>query len=155
MPCAAFEDLLTGYAELATGERQRADAHLAGCGDCREYLETLAALDRELSALYQGFQPHAGFAAGVLSRAPASSKPPRKPMAQPHPPSAWPEVLDFCGWAAILAIVALLAMTSAARSGIALRFPPYAGWYAAAAFAVAALLTLTWKSKSAVSFRHR
>lgn len=76
-------------------------------------------------------------------------------MVQPRPLSAWPELLDFCGWAAILAIVALLAVTSAAQAGIMLRLPPYTGWYAAAAFAVAALLTLTWKSKSAVSFRHR
>jgi anti-sigma factor RsiW len=147
MPCAAFEDLLSGYDELTSGQRQSVNAHLAVCADCREHLAALAALDRELAALYQGLQPHAGFAAGVLSRTAAI----HKPLGQPHPPSAWPEVLDFCGWAAIVAIVALLAVTAAAQAGIALAFPPYAGWSAAAAVAVAVLLALAPKTKSAVN----
>ncbi len=151
MPCPAFEDLLSGYDELTAGERQRVSTHLAVCGDCREYLETLADLDRELAGLYGGLQPQSGFAAEVISRASAI----RKPLRRPRPPSAWPEVLDFCGWAAIVGIVALLAVTAAAQAGIALQFPAYAGWYAAAAFAVAALLTLTWRAKSGVSFRAR
>ena len=46
-------------------------------------------------------------------------------------------------------------LTAAARAGITLRFPPYAGWFAAAVFAVAAVLTLTWKTKNAVTFRGR
>jgi anti-sigma factor RsiW len=147
MPCAAFEDLLSGYEELTSSQRQSVNAHLAVCADCREYVETLADLDRELSALYEGLQPPPGFAAGVVSRASA--------LKQPRPLSAWPEVLDFCGWAAIVAIVALLLVTAAARAGITLRFPPYAGWFAAAVFAVAAVLTLTWKTKNAVTFRGR
>jgi len=156
MPCAAFEDLLDGYDELDAAERQRVSTHMAVCGDCREYLETLADLDRELAGLYQGLQPRPGFmadgfAAEVISRASAA----RKPLRQPRPPSAWPEILDFCGWAAIAAIVALLGVTATAQAGITLQFPAYAGWYAAAAFALAALLTLTWRAKSGISFRAR
>jgi|SRR5579863_3059145 len=116
MPCAAFEDLLRGYDELTAGERRGIDAHLTVCGDCREYLETLAELDRELAGLYRGLQPPPHFAAAVRSKARAS-----KPLAKPlRPPSAWPEVLDFCGWAAVVAIVALLAVAVAAQAGITL-----------------------------------
>jgi hypothetical protein len=112
MPCAAFEDLLRDYDELTGGARRSADAHLAVCRDCRAYRETLVELDRELVALYSGLQPRRAFAAQALSRA--------NPYRRPKPPSFWPEVLDFCGWAAIVAIVALLAATVAARAGIAL-----------------------------------
>jgi anti-sigma factor RsiW len=114
MPCAAFEDLLRDYEELTDGERQRADAHLAACGDCREYLETLTDLDRELSALYEGLEPrpwfHQKLTAQIASRA-IESRPPRRP-------SFLPEILDFCGWAAIVAIVAVLAVTAAVRVGL-------------------------------------
>src|ERR1700677_4690094 len=121
MPCAAFEDLLIGYNDLTSGQLQSVSAHLAACADCREHMAALAALDRELAGLYEGLQPHAGFAADVLSRAAAIDKP-RARIYPPSswPPSAWPEVLDFCGWAAIVAIVALLALTAAAQAGIAL-----------------------------------
>jgi hypothetical protein len=151
MPCPAFEDLLRGYDELTPGERRNAGAHLAVCGDCREYLETLADLDRELVGLYEGLQPPPGFmtdrfAADIRSRA--------STYWQPHPPSAWPEVLDFCGGAAIVAIVGFLAIAAAARAGVAFKLPPYAGWYATV-LAVAAVLTLTWKARSAISFRGR
>jgi hypothetical protein len=123
MPCAAFEDLLQSYDDLSAGDRRRADSHLAMCVDCREYVETLAGLDRELAGLYEGLQPRLaddpGFAARVIARTGAT----QKPLAQPRRPSAWPEVLDFCGWAAIVAIVSLLAVTAAARAGIPLHFP--------------------------------
>jgi anti-sigma factor RsiW len=112
MPCAAFEDLLERYDDLGDTDRHRADLHLAACPDCREYLETLAMLDRELTGLYREIQPPPVFAL-------------RKPVQQStvlqfRPPNAWPEVLDFCGWAAVVAIVSLLAMTAAARAGITL-----------------------------------
>jgi hypothetical protein len=116
MPCAAFEDLLRSYDELSNGERRGADAHLAVCGDCREYLETLASLDRELAGFYRGLQPPPRFTTVVRSKIRAS-----KPLAKPlRAPSAWPEVLDFCGWAAVVAIVALLAVAVAAQAGITL-----------------------------------
>ncbi len=107
MPCAAFEDLLRGYDELTAAERRSADVHLAACTDCREYLETLADLDRELTGLYEGLDPRPGFATRIISDASAM----QKPSAQSRRPSAWPEVLDFCGWAAIVAIVSFLAVS--------------------------------------------
>jgi anti-sigma factor RsiW len=134
MPCAAFEDLLSGYGELTAAERHSVDVHLAICGDCREHRETLAELDRELARLYGGLQPRATFAANAISSA-SEFRPPRRP-------SAWPEVLDFCGWAAVVAIVAALAVAAAAQAGIALEFPPYTGWFAAAILAAAALAAL-------------
>jgi anti-sigma factor RsiW len=116
MPCAAFEDLLSGYDDLTAGERDAADAHLAVCGNCRAYLETLADLDRELAGIFAEIQPRLGFAARVVSRTGAT----QKPIRLPRRPSAWPEVLDFCGWAAVVAIVALLAATVARQAGITL-----------------------------------
>jgi anti-sigma factor RsiW len=123
MQCAAFEDLLQGYDELTTGDRRRADTHLAACADCREYMETLAGLDRELAGLYEGIEPRPGFEARVISLVAAV----QKPLAQLRRPSAWPEVLDFCGWAAIMAIVSFLAVTAAAHAGITLGLP-HTGW---------------------------
>lgn len=116
MPCAAFEDLLQGYDELNAGDRRRADSHLSVCADCRDYRKTLADLDRELIALYEGLAPRAGFTARAIAQASAM----QKQLAQPRRPSAWPEVLDFCGWAAIVAIVSFLAVTAAAHAGITL-----------------------------------
>lgn len=116
MPCEAFEDLLGGYKELSAMDRHSVDLHLAACADCRERLEALAEIDRELDRLYQGFRPRPGFHASVVTRANASTQ----RFWRPAPPSAWPEVLDFCGWAAIVAIAALLAATAAAQAGITL-----------------------------------
>jgi predicted anti-sigma-YlaC factor YlaD len=124
MPCAAFEDLLQGYDALPSGDRRRADSHLAVCADCRDYMETLADLDRKLTGLYADCDPRAGFAARAIAQARAM----QKPAAQPRRPSAWPEVLDFCGWAAIMAIVSFLAVTAAAHAGITLKFPPHISW---------------------------
>jgi anti-sigma factor RsiW len=124
MPCAALEDLLQGYGELTAGDRRRADSHLAVCADCREYMETLADLDRELAGFYEGIEPRAGFAARAIAQASAM----QKPLAHPRRPSAWPEVLDFCGWAAIMAIVSFLAVTAAAHAGITLGFPSHISW---------------------------
>ena len=129
MPCEMFEDLLAGYSELSPSERRGVDSHVHSCADCREYLETLTALDRSLSALYRGVEPRRVFEAAALKQ-----------------PSALPEVLDFCGWTAIVAIVALLSGVVASRFGIMLALPPYAGWYAAGAAAMAALFSRwTWR----------
>jgi anti-sigma factor RsiW len=123
MPCAEFEDLLQGYDELTSGDRRHADSHLARCADCREYMETLADLDRELAGFYEGIEPRAGFTARAIAQASAM----QKPLAQLRRPSAWPEVLDFCGWAAIVAIVSFLAVTAAEHAGITLGLP-HTGW---------------------------
>lgn len=124
MPCEMFEDLLAGYSELSLPERRGVDAHLQACSACREYLETLARLDQSLTALYSGLQPRRVFDPAVIKQ-----------------PSALPEVLDFCGWAAVVAILAVLSAVVASRFGIALALPPYAGWYAAGAAAMLALFS--------------
>jgi anti-sigma factor RsiW len=118
MQCAAFEDLLSSYDELTTAERLAVDAHLAVCVHCHEYLEAFAELDRELSEIYEGLRPHPGFATKV-AWATASSQ----PVPRPRRPSVWPEVLDFCGWAAVVAIASVLAIAAAARAGITLALP--------------------------------
>ena len=95
MPCASFEDRLLDYAELSTAEREPVDAHLAGCADCREYLKTVAHLETGLSGLYSGAQVSPTFRHDVLSIL--------------ERPSLLPEVLDFIGWAGIIAALVCLA----------------------------------------------
>ena len=65
------------------------DAHLAGCVDCREYLDTLAHLETGLCDLYAGAQVSSAFRNNVLSTL--------------ERPTLLPEVLDFIGWAGIIA----------------------------------------------------
>ena len=101
MPCAQFEDLLLDYGELPAIEREMVDAHLAGCADCREYLETAAQLDTRLAELYAGAQVSPAFHQAMLARAAAEVVPAK--------PSMLPEVLDFIGWAGIIAAVVCLA----------------------------------------------
>src|SRR5947209_7460068 len=95
MPCAPFEDQLVDYTELAPAERCAVDAHLAGCADCREYLERLVQLETGLSGLYSGAQVSPAFRHDVLSIL--------------ERPSLLPEVLDFIGWAGIIAALVCLA----------------------------------------------
>jgi anti-sigma factor RsiW len=129
MPCEMFEDLLAGYSELSVSERHEVDVHLDACSGCREYLETLTHLDRGLTALYSGMTPRRVFDPAAVKQ-----------------PSALPEVLDFCGWAAVVAILAVLSAVVAGRYGITLALPPYAGWYAAGAAAMVAVVSrLTWR----------
>jgi hypothetical protein len=133
MPCETFEDLLAGYSELSISERRDVrsslDAHLHACSGCREYLETLAHLDRGLTALYSGMAPRRVFDAAAVKQ-----------------PSVLPEVLDFCGWAAVVAILALSSAVVAERYGITLALPAYAGWYGAGAAAMVAVFSrLAWR----------
>jgi predicted anti-sigma-YlaC factor YlaD len=132
-----FEDALTGYSELSMPERQAVDAHVVGCSACREYLDTLTALDQNLTALYSGLVPSASGAGPYPAHINAASV---------RQPSALPEILDFCGWAAVVAILAVLTAVGATRFGITLTLPHYIGWYAAGAAATVALLSrLTWR----------
>jgi RNA polymerase sigma-70 factor (ECF subfamily) len=64
MPCAAFEDRLLDYADLSAAARETVDAHTSTCADCREYLETLASIDVELTRLLAEARPSRNLAAG-------------------------------------------------------------------------------------------
>ncbi len=109
MPCEAFEELLNGYSELSAADRANVDAHLATCPGCREFFETLSALDQNLTALYSFAEPRRIFEPALVRR-----------------PSPIPEILDFAGWAAVAAIIIMLAMVAATRFGYML--PLSAGW---------------------------
>lgn len=97
MPCGAFEDQLVEYAELPDRERDAVDAHVAGCAECRMYLETLSHVDRELDRVFAGAAAPPGMAAAVLRHT-------RTPE-----PSMLPEVLDAIGWIGVFAILGCLA----------------------------------------------
>src|SRR2546425_2998126 len=87
MPCASFEDRLLDYAELSTAEREPVDAHLAGCADCREYLDAAAQLDIRLACLYGGARVLPAFQGALVSRGQAGV-----PLSKPSWP---PQILDF------------------------------------------------------------
>ena len=106
MQCELFEDRLLGYDELHGQDRASVDAHVAGCSGCREFLEALEQVDRSLTAMYSGLRSHRLLSTQVIRK-----------------PSAWPEVLDFCGWAAVVAAIVLLAVTLAGQLGIPLTLP--------------------------------
>ena len=102
MACAEFEDLLLDYAELSDAERVRADGHVAGCAACREFLEVLLVVDTNLTAQYGHRVLDATFDHALKQRIRHEIPTPR--------PSLVPELLDFIGWAGILALVALIAL---------------------------------------------
>ncbi len=96
MTCAAAEHRLMDYDRLTAQERESVDMHLAGCAACRAFL----AVDALLAQQYSGVRAPADFRAAVLRRA-RVEKPLRKP-------SFVPEILDFVGWAAVLAFAGVL-----------------------------------------------
>jgi len=98
MPCAEFEPLLLDYAELNAEARRRADAHLASCPGCRSFLEGLAEVDARLTAAHAEAMVSPGFRDSVRRRVERQAPIPRL--------SLIPEILDFVGWAAVVAIVA-------------------------------------------------
>jgi len=92
MACAAFEDRLLDYHEMAAAERAALDVHLAECAACREYLEVLAALDAGLTDLYAGARVSAEFRNAMAGLTPQKL--------------SWiPELLDFLGWTAVIAFL--------------------------------------------------
>ena len=97
MPCAEFADMMLEYAGLARDERVRVDDHVAGCGECRELLQALRAVDAALSAWFSGQAVSADFEAVVRERVRRQASAPRL--------SRVPEVLDSLGWAAIVALI--------------------------------------------------
>jgi len=90
MACPDFEDLAQG----------RAGDHAARCEDCRALLEALADVDATLDAAFAGVAAPPSLAASVRMRVARES--------QARRPSVLPEVLDFIGWAAVLALAAVL-----------------------------------------------
>jgi predicted anti-sigma-YlaC factor YlaD len=100
MPCTEFEDLLAAYADLTTAERQRADAHLRACPDCRNWFEALAEIGAALGASFEDIHAPATLATHV-----------RRQIVdhQPARVSPVPEILDFVGWLGVIGAAGLLA----------------------------------------------
>lgn len=90
MACPEFEDLLSGEGR----------DHAAHCEECRALLDALAEVDATFDAAFAGISVPPSLAAGVRARMAREFSVRR--------PSLLPEVLDFIGWAAVLALAAIL-----------------------------------------------
>jgi hypothetical protein len=90
MACPDFEDLAQG----------RAGDHAAHCEDCRALLDALADVDATFDAAFAGVAAPPSLAAAVRMRVEREF--------QVRRPTVLPEVLDFIGWAAVLALAAVL-----------------------------------------------
>lgn len=101
MACPEFEYRLIEYADLEGEARTCVDTHLAGCTGCREFLEALCLVDTELTARFGGREVSAAFAPAVRRRVEREASARRL--------SFVPEVLDFVGWGAIVALLGLMA----------------------------------------------
>src|SRR5712692_5669036 len=98
MACPEFEDRLIEYADIEGEARACVDSHLAECPGCREFLEALRVVDNELTARFGGREVSAAFAPAVRRRVE------REAAARL---SFVPELLDFVGWGAIVALLGL------------------------------------------------
>ena len=85
-----FEDLL----------HEGHGGHAAQCEECRALLDALACVDATFDAAFARVSAPPGLAAAVRARV-AREIPLRNP-------SPVPEVLDFIGWAAVLAMIAIV-----------------------------------------------
>ena len=92
MACPRFEDLLNGGESVVN--------HAAHCDECRALLDALAEVDATLETAFAGVSAPPRMAARARALA-LSETPLRRP-------TILPEVLDFIGWAAVLALVAVL-----------------------------------------------
>jgi predicted anti-sigma-YlaC factor YlaD len=101
MACPEFEYRLIEYAALEGEARACVDTHLAECAGCREFLEALRVVDAELTAQFGGREVSAAFAPAVRRRVERDASARRL--------SFVPEVLDFVGWGAIVALLGLMA----------------------------------------------
>jgi len=90
MACPEFEELV----------RQGPGGHAAQCEECAALLEALAEVDAGMESAYEAVSAPPGLAAAVRLRIAAERS--------RRAPSPLPEVLDFIGWAAILALLAVL-----------------------------------------------
>lgn len=91
MACPELEDLL----------REGSGGHAAHCEECRALLEALTHVDATFDAAFADISAPPGLAAAVHARV-ARELPERGP-------SLIPEILDFIGWAAVLAMAAIVA----------------------------------------------
>jgi len=101
MACAEFEDRLIDYADIEGEARACVDTHLAECAGCRQFLEALRFVDTELSVRFSGIEASAAFTAVVRRRVEREASARRL--------SFVPEILDFVGWGAIVALLGLMA----------------------------------------------
>ena len=90
MGCPEFEDLI----------REGSGGHAARCEKCRELLDAFTHVDATFDAAFAGISAPPGLEAAVRARV-AWELPVRKPPVVP-------EILDFIGWAAVLAVAAIL-----------------------------------------------
>jgi len=90
MACPEFEDLV----------REGASGHAARCEECRALLSALADVDAAFEAAFAGVSAPPGLVAAVRAQS-CRELPWRRP-------SMLPEVLDFIGWAAVLALAVVL-----------------------------------------------
>ena len=88
MACPEFEDLV----------REGAGGHSAHCERCRALLDALADVDGAFEAAFAGVTAPPGMAAAVRARV----------ARELRKPSPLPEILDCIGWAAVLALAAVL-----------------------------------------------
>lgn len=91
MACPDFETLL----------QEGPAGHAATCEECAVLLDAFADLDSSLTQAFQGIAAPPSVAAGARLRIAQE--------AVGSVPSLIPEVLDFIGWAALLALCAVLA----------------------------------------------
>ena len=101
MACPEFEYRLIEYADIEGEARACVDAHLAECPGCREFLDALRVVDIQLTARYAEREVSAAFAPAVRQRVERDTTTRRL--------SFVPEVLDFVGWGAIVALLGLMA----------------------------------------------
>jgi hypothetical protein len=90
MACPEFEDLV----------REGPGGHAARCEQCRALLDALTDVDAAFETAFAGVSAPPGMAAAVRARV-ARELTSRRP-------SPLPEILDFIGWAAVLALAVVL-----------------------------------------------
>ena len=90
MACPDFETVV----------REGPGGHAAQCEKCAALLDALADVDASLETAFRGITAPPDFAAAVRRRIARE---------EVRRPSLVPEVLDLIGWAALLALVAVLA----------------------------------------------
>ncbi len=90
MACPELEDLLSG----------RAGDHALHCKDCRALLESFAEVDSMFDTAWAGISAPAAIAPAVRTRISLNERRQRV--------SLIPESLDLIGWAAVLAMAAII-----------------------------------------------